>query len=270
MEADQRIELFQFRVRFGPQPENQETVLASIAGSRADICLFPEACTSGFCYEELTAATAANARFLVRVQEAAARSQRGVCLPLLFAADHGFVNRTFLIGPEGAVLGHYDKMHLSGLLREDRHLVAGNTPTAIEFPAKGGAVRIGLATCYDLRFPELFRTLVLSLRADVLLIPAMWPVERIEHFRILTRARALENLTPVVACNAVGPCGALASGGRSSVVSSWGELLFEGSSDKPDRFVFAYSRAAVAETRRRLPALEDARLQGSAHSGSSP
>ena len=260
MGTDLAIEFFQLQVQFGPLPANREAILRGLAQSSAHLCVFPEAATSGFCYGELPEVVEANDRFLEEVREQAARYGRGACLPLLAGGSDGVFNRTFLIGPDGAVLGHYDKVHLIGLLHEDRYLKAGTQPMVLNFPGPNGQVRVGLATCYDLRFPELFRALVLSLKADVLVVPAMWPVERIEHFRILAQARALENLTPIVACNAVGPCGSLASGGRSLVVSEWGRILFEAPADTAGRFKFDFSRQAVADTRSRLPALADARL----------
>ncbi len=259
MATDISIEIHQMSVRLGPDPRNRASILGALRASTADLCVFPEASTTGFCYRELADATEANRPFLDEVCAVSREVRRGVCLPLLMEGPGGVFNRTYVIHPEEGILGWYDKIHLIGILHEDRYLMAGSRPVVLDYRHEGMSVRIGLATCYDLRFPELFRRLVLDLEAEVLIVPAMWPQERIHHFSILTAARALENLTPLLACNSVGPCGDLLAGGRSAVVSAWGESLFAGSPDAECSFTFQFDRRSLAEARSRLPALRDAR-----------
>ncbi len=86
--------------------------------------------------------------------------------------------------------------------------------------------RAALSTCYDLRFPELYRR-QLDAGAQVFLVPAAWPAARIEHWSLLGRARAVENQCVLIACNTAGTHAGYEMGGRSQVVSARGEVLAE-------------------------------------------
>jgi predicted amidohydrolase len=90
---------------------------------------------------------------------------------------------------------------------------------------------LGLATCYDLRFPELFRGLVDRSVVAVSLV-ASWPERRIAHWRLLAQARAVEDQVYVLACNAVGTHAGVTMGGHSMVVDPWGEVLAEAGTDE--------------------------------------
>jgi predicted amidohydrolase len=86
---------------------------------------------------------------------------------------------------------------------------------------------VGIPICYDLRFPELFRAMALA-GAALFLVPAQWPVTRLEAWLTLARARAIENELFVAACNRVGTEGETVFPGRSCVVGSLGQVLAEG------------------------------------------
>ena len=117
----------------------------------------------------------------------------------------------------------------------------------------------GLATCYDLRFPELFRAFV-DRGAELVLLPSAWPTPRIAHWSLLTRARAVEDQAYVVAVNGCGDQGAsLALGGRSVVVDPWGTVLAEGG-DHEEVLVVDLDLAQVAKVRADFPVLADRRL----------
>jgi len=113
--------------------------------------------------------------------------------------------------------------------------------------------------CYDLRFPELARTLAL-LGAQALFMPAHWPAPRLNHWRILNIARAIENQFYVLACNRVGikpdAVGDIHFFGHSLVIGPWGEVQAEGG--EKEEIIFAdIDFALVAEVRRRIPAFQD-------------
>lgn len=254
------VEAFQVSVMAGPHRSNLEQISSLVGGSKADLCVFPEAATSGFDYEGLAEIAAMNERFLPEVAKLAADRQRWILLPMLVQESGGFFNRQRLLGPDGRVVRSYDKLHLIGVLNEDRFLRPGeNGPVVAEIPTEAGPLRVGLATCYDLRFPELFRDLVLHGLADLLIVPAMWPASRIEHFKILAQARAIENLTPLIACNAVGACGNLMLGGASLVIGAFGEVLGSASGDKPASLTYEWTKEPTEKTRREFPVLQDVR-----------
>ncbi len=164
-------------------------------------------------------------------------------------------NTSVVLDPRGEVVATYRKVHLFGV-RTD-----GGGEPALLAPGDGPVVwdapwgPTGLATCYDLRFPELFRALV-DRGAETLLLVAGWPEPRIAHWSLLVRARAVEDQLLVLACNAAGRQGSTALGGRSLVVDAWGALLAEAS---PSEQVLEVDvdPAATAEVRKRFPVLAD-------------
>ncbi len=242
--------------------ENIEQILFLFSQSTADLSIFPEAASTGFPYRKLREISSANANFLKEIQSEAKKNSRGILLPLLIEENGHYWNRQHLIGPSGELLSIYDKIHLIGALNEDRFLKPGSRIVSSMYPLpdNSGNIVIGMATCYDLRFPELFRKLTLEHGVDLILVPAMWPEERRTHLEILAPARAIENQTPVIVCNGVGPCGRINLCGRSSVHDARGNCLHISPSDTTDSIDFCLDLKATAEWRETFPALKDARL----------
>jgi predicted amidohydrolase len=145
------------------------------------------------------------------------------------AADGRLYNTSVLVDPAGEIALTYRKIHLFGHeSAETRLLTPGEaTPTAVT-----PLGRVALATCYDLRFPELFR-LYADAGAELVVVVSAWPVDRLEHWRLFTRARAVENQAYLVACNATGEQAGHALAGASVVVGPWGEALAEGGPREP-------------------------------------
>jgi predicted amidohydrolase len=162
-------------------------------------------------------------------------------------------NTSVLLGPDGAVLASYRKVHRFGFAAGERRLLTAGTDVVVHDAGPLG--RWALATCYDLRFPELFRAAV-DRGAEVLLLVAGWPAARIAHWSLLARARAVEDQLLVLACNAVGDQGVVSLGGRSVVVDPWGEVLAEAGDDEQVVAVDV-DVSAVARVRRAFPVLRD-------------
>lgn len=137
-------------------------------------------------------------------------------------AGHAY-NTAVWFGPDGKALGSYRKIHLFGLMQEDQYLSPGDALCCVDAPWG----KIGLAICYDLRFPELFRAYALA-GAAMVIIPAQWPHPRMMHWQTLLRARAIENQMVVTACNRVGEEDGTRFGGRSAILDAWGETIIEG------------------------------------------
>lgn len=138
--------------------------------------------------------------------------------------DGGLANTSLLLDDDGSLRLSYRKTHLFPLeSQEPKLLIAGNEYRV----ASIGSTCIGILICYDLRFPEAARTLVQA-GADVLVVPAAWPAARIDHWKLLLQARAVENQVFVVGCNAPNRGGEFELGGRSLVVSPSGEIVAEG------------------------------------------
>lgn len=162
-------------------------------------------------------------------------------------------------GPDGQVLARYDKLHLFDVSLADgtpycesRYFQAGeNTPQCFDF----AGLRFGLSICYDLRFPELYRQLVTD-GAQVLLVPAAFTYATGKvHWETLLRARAIENLSVVLAAN---QCGEHPNGqrswGHSMIVNSWGEILSQ-CEQQPGMAVATIDLAQLARQREQFPAL---------------
>ncbi len=140
-------------------------------------------------------------------------------------------------------------------MEEDRYLEAGRAPVLAQTP--WGVC--GLAVCYDLRFPELFRVYAAA-GAPLMLLVAEWPRRRIEHWRALLRARAIENQCFVAAVNRTGESRGEAFGGHSLALDPWGETLVEGGG-APALLTVDIPLEKAAAARERLPALRDRRPQ---------
>ncbi len=133
-----------------------------------------------------------------------------------------FLYNTLYITGANGVLGSYRKQRIFAYGGEGEAFTAGQAVRPVVTP-RG---RIGCLVCYDLRFPDLARSQCQQ-GADLLICAAEWPAERIEQWRILLRARAIENQTYVVACNACGPAGAVEMGGHSAIIDPEGNVLAE-------------------------------------------
>jgi predicted amidohydrolase len=150
-------------------------------------------------------------------------------------------------------LGEYSKVHLYRLMDEDKYLTAGDRPTVIDLP--WGAA--GLAICYDLRFPELFRKYALA-GARMVILPAEWPRPRLAHWRTLLRARAIENQMFVIACNRVGETPGDHFPGHSAIVDPWGKAIVEGAEGE-ELLTAEIDLEEVIRFRELIPVFEDRR-----------
>jgi predicted amidohydrolase len=173
----------------------------------------------------------------------------------------GLWNTSLLLSADGSVEATYRKVHRFGFGDgEPKILEAGEEIVTAPLLAHDGVeiARLGLATCYDLRFPELFRQL-LDAGGDVFIVPAAWPAARIAHWQLLGRARALENQSFLIQCNTAGTHSGTAMGGRSQVVSPEGVVLAEAGADEEVLSVRLDLRD-IQVYRRSFPVLSDRRL----------
>jgi predicted amidohydrolase len=135
-------------------------------------------------------------------------------------------NSAVLVGPEG-LIGCYRKAHLP-LLGVDRFTTPGDTGFEVWETAIG---RIGIAICYDLRFPEAIRALALS-GADLVALPTNWPDGSQNAPQFVTRTRALENRLFLLACNRCGEESGFWFFGRSQIADPQGNVLAEAAAEE--------------------------------------
>lgn len=153
----------------------------------------------------------------------------------IHSAETPKIHTTCLVfSPQGELISHYHKMHLfdaqvadqHGLYRESDTFLAGQSLQSFDWKTAQGSYKVGLAICYDLRFPALFQSLRAQ-GADILLLPAAFTqVTGQAHWLPLLQARAIENQCYVVAANQGGqhPCGRQTHG-HSMIISPWGEVI---------------------------------------------
>ncbi|MEL6516636.1 MAG: carbon-nitrogen hydrolase family protein [Pseudomonadota bacterium] len=176
--------------------------------------------------------------------------------------DGRFANRSFLISPDGGVAARYDKIHMFDVdvsaeetYRESDGFRPGATAVCVDLDQ----TRIGLAICYDVRFPHLFRALTKA-GAQILTVPAAFShVTGAAHWEPLLRARAIENgafvLAPAQCGQHVTSRGASRrTHGHSLAVAPWGEVLADGGTD-PGVTLVDLPLGAVDDSRRRVPSL---------------
>ncbi|EGX56799.1 hydrolase [Streptomyces zinciresistens K42] len=180
-------------------------------------------------------------------------------------ADGTLYNTALLFDRTGHLAGHYRKIHRYGFDTGEATLMGGGGDI-VTVPTELGV--IGLAICYDLRFPELFRAL-LDAGAELVVVPAAWPAARLTHWRLLTRTRALEEQVHLLACCATGSHGGMDQGGHSAAIDPWGTVLAE--AGRAEETVTAdLDPDEVARIRTDLPVLRDRvlgdRVPGDRHS----
>lgn len=134
---------------------------------------------------------------------------------------HGKIyNSAYIFDRAGSCIAQYDKTHLFSYMKEDAYFEKGDRLAVFELDG----IRCGIVICYDVRFPELVRTLALQGIA-VLFVVAQWPVERVLHWRILNQARAIENQIFLAAVNSCGKLEETVCGGYSALFDPWGNIL---------------------------------------------
>ncbi|MBE7438398.1 MAG: hypothetical protein HS115_08100 [Spirochaetales bacterium] len=213
-----RAAAVQHRIVLGDPAANESWLSHAFGLDELDLIVFPESCSSGFDYANLGSIAVSNVKLLAAISALCKKTGKACLLPLLWKEGGAFWNRSFFISDSGDVPGWYDKIHLIGALDEDRHLTFGGRLVTIEW----AGWRIGLATCFDLRFPPVFRR---EPPVDLFLVPALWPRVREEHMQALSQARSIESQTPLLLANATGMCGSIDAAGHSRIYDAKGQIL---------------------------------------------
>jgi len=275
-----RVALFQMTSGIDPQA-NADAIVAAVAEAKAGgaVMLFtPEMC--GLIDKDRTRARAsirkeADDVVLAAARKAAAEHGIWVALGSLAidregeeGADGRYANRTFVIDDKGEIAARYDKMHMF-----DVDLATGERwrESAAYEPGKGAVVvetplgRLGLAICYDLRFPALFEALGQA-KCDVIAIPAAFTVPTgAAHWHLLQRARAVEASAWVVSSAQVGTHeDGRATYGHSLVVDPWGGVALDMGGEAAGVAFAEIDPTRTAEVRAQLPSLSNRRPVGAA------
>ena len=232
-----KISIAQFAVKRGDTTANLARIAelsTEAAANGTDLLCLPEMCTTGFDWASNREHLADASASIEELKNIAQEHGIAICGSFLEKTELGNAANCFhYIDAEGSLLARYRKLHLFTLFHEEGHVEAGNECVAFD-TAYG---KMGASICYDLRFPELFRR---NTKAGALLhiLPAAFPHPRLEHWRKLVCARAIENQTYFIAANQSGVedhgsgVGETHYFGHSMVVDPWGEILAEANEDE--------------------------------------
>ncbi len=265
MNARLKVRLLQMDIEPANPEENAKRIVDAIklAGrSGVELLCAPEMCLTGFDWKQNKNLGARIERALISI----AKAVESACVGFYGStyrldADGNATNSAGLIlpHPDGLLANWYAKVHLFALMDEPRHLTAGNEIVTVD--TQWGT--LGLAICYDLRFPELFHALALR-GAGVILLPAAWPAKRCHHWRTLLQARAIENQCFIIAINQSGVEGQFgvtgedAFAGHSMVVDPFGNIIAE-LAEAPGHFDVELDLIAIAQARKAILTVQDRR-----------
>lgn len=256
-----RVALVQFAA-----PPDSVAALAQLADRLDDIdpeespelVVLPEAAMHDFGATDHDVASFAepiDGPFVAFLAASARRLRTTIVAGMFEATDDLPYNTLVAVAPDGSLVGTYRKIHLydSFGYRESDRLRAGDPVPAVLDVA---GHRLGLMTCYDLRFPEMGRLLV-DAGADTFVVPAAWVAgeHKLDHWRTLLRARAIENTVHVVAAAQCGP----RYTGHSLVADPMGLIVAEGG-DGPGLVRAEIDRATVDHVREVNPSLANRRI----------
>lgn len=258
-----RVALGQIMVGDEPK-ENLERIRQALEeAGPVDLAVFPEAVQIRFGNDLAAAAEPLDGPFVTTLRQAAREHGTALVAGVFEPAPEGRVyNTSVAVDRAGEIAGTYRKLHLFDAFGdlESERVTAGDIPVVVEL----AGLRVGLVTCYDIRFPELARALV-DQGAQVLVVIAAWGqgVFKEEHWTTLVRARAIENTVWVVAVDKAPdldrpPFGRPGGVGRSMLVDPMG-VVHQDLGPFPAVRVGALDPEAVATVRRALPSLQHRR-----------
>lgn len=256
------LSLAQMDCRQGEPEENFATATALVAEAArrgSDLVLLPELWSTAYALDRAPEFASPLAQipddggWFGRFAGLARKHHVWLAGSLLEARAGHFYNCLAVYDDAGRLRAAYRKIHLFRLMDEEQYLAPGEELVTVDLPWG----RAGLAICYDLRFPELFRRYALD-QARLILLPAEWPHPRRPHWRTLLRARAIENQCFVAACNRVGTTDTNSFFGASAVIDPWGEALVEGG-EAPMLLTVTIDLGLADAARKRIPVFADRR-----------
>lgn len=248
-----KIGLVQYNPVWENKEENKRKLDGLLQASRENysLLIFPEMTLTGFTMNSEAFAEEEGGNSCQYFSEIARRHKSEVIAGFIEKTDSKIYNSLVHYGLDGTLKSKYRKIHPFSFSGENIHYTRGEKPVI----SSTDEWKIGLSICYDLRFPELFRTYAKE-RAELMVVIANWPVKRIEHWKALLKARAIENQCYVAAVNRVGTDPGNEYNGFSSIISPLGEELVA-VADKEMISGTDISLDGLMDVRKRLPFLND-------------
>jgi predicted amidohydrolase len=220
----------------------------------AQLVVFPEMTDTGYSMSVIQAhAGSWSSGFVPGLQEIAAKLSIAIVCGVSEQDGTSVYNSLVFVDRQGQIASKYRKTHLYAVapVGEQKCFASGDTFGSFAF----GDLRFGFSICYDLRFPEMYRKLVIEHNVDAFVISSAWPFPRVEHFRTLSLARAIENQSYVIASNRVGKDEDLWFCGSSVIIDPRGVAVASASADREELIQADLSEDLVRSVRRRVESL---------------
>jgi predicted amidohydrolase len=251
-----KIGLIQYSPTWEDKEANKEkiTSLLKEENSDVDILIFPEMTLTGFSMRSAIFAEKIEGESFAYFASLAQKSECDVIAGIIEKKSGNYFNTLIHIEKNGKLKTHYHKIHPFSYSDEDKHFSGGVKPIVTVL----NGWKTGLSICYDLRFPELYRMYGKE-RVHLIVNSANWPDTRIEHWRTLLKARAIENQCFGAGVNRVGDDPEHQYNGLSSLFNPMGKEIV--AVENEERIIFAeIAKTEVTEVRSKLPFLEDMKL----------
>ena len=219
--------------------------------SGAELIVFPEMVDTGYSMPAIQKhATSWNEGAVPKLQETAKELSIAIIAGVSDRDGASIFNSQVFINAEGGIAAKYRKTHLvtAAPLDERPYFTAGDGFAS----CKIDKFNLGLGICYDLRFPEFYRTLAVNHGTSVLINSSAWPFPRVEHLRILALARAIENQSYLILANRVGTDDGVTFCGTSAIIDPYGVIIASASADHEELIQAEISADVIDSVRNRM------------------
>ena len=226
----------------------------SAKDANAQLIVFPEMTETGYSMSVIQAhANSWTSGFVPGLQEIAAKLSIAIVCGVSEQDGTSIYNSLVFVDQQGQIAAKYRKTHLYAVapVEEQKCFASGDAFSSFAL----GALRFGFSICYDLRFPEMYRRLVIDQNVGAFIVSSAWPFPRIEHFRTLALARAIENQSYVIASNRVGKDDDLWFCGSSAIIDPRGVAIASASADREELIHADLSDELVVSVRERVKSL---------------
>jgi omega-amidase len=220
----------------------------------AELIVFPEMTDTGYSMSVIQAhANSWSSGFVPGLQEIAAKLSIAIVCGVSEQDGSSIYNSLVFIDQHGEIAAKYRKTHLYAVtpVEEQKCFASGDVFESVTL----GDLRFGFSICYDLRFPEMYRKLVVQQNVSAFIVSSAWPFPRIEHFRTLVLARAIENQSYVIVSNRVGKDEDLWFCGSSAIIDPRGVAVASASADCEELIEADLSEELVLSVRSRVQSL---------------
>ncbi len=225
----------------------------------ADLIVFPEMADTGYSMPVIQRlATAWTEGAVPELRKMAKDLSIAIISGVSEREGNSIYNSQVFVDAKGEIVGSYRKTHLfAGTpIGEDKCFSPGQELRSFPF---GGGFQLGLSICYDLRFPEVYRKLAIEQAVNVFILSSAWPFPRLEHFRILCAARAIENQSYLIVSNRVGTDEGVTCCGSSAIIDPYGVTVASASTDREELVQAEVSEEVITAVRNKMAVFDQRR-----------